>query len=152
MFLTARTGYADRSRTSRRRKVETVGSTFFSPREPGTRIAPGPREDGRKVATVGVTCFSPREPGTRIAPGPREDGHTVETVGVTGSSPPEQGMRIASGPCEDSSTRAAVVIPSWEPGNALGSRADDTSRNIPRPHLFRHPPRPGVITRISGSP
>ena len=69
----------------------------------------------------------------RIAPGPREDGRTVETVGFTRSSPPKLGMRIAPGPREDDRTSAAVGAPPREPGNALGSRADDTSRNISHP-------------------
>ena len=102
MFITARTGYANRSRTSRRRE------------------------------TVGSTRSSPREPGTRIAPGPREDGHTVETVGFTASSLPEPGMRIAPGPRENGRTRATVAATPRKPGYALGSSVDDTSRNISR--------------------
>ena len=72
------------------------------------------------------------QPGTRITPGPREDGRTVEAVGFTGSSPPEQGMPIAPGPREDGRTCATVAATPRKRGYALGSRLEDTRRNILR--------------------
>lgn len=55
-----------------------------SPRETGMRTTtPGPHKDDHMVDIVIDTYYSPREPGMCVAPGPGEDSRKVETVSST---------------------------------------------------------------------
>lgn len=60
-------------------------------------------------------------------------------------------MRIAPGPSGDGRIFAAIASPPREPGvrNNLDPRVDDNTvvscrLRLPRPRVFREPPRPGV--------